>query len=100
MKRYMVIEQFSPGWKGKVYAHFEEHGRLLPDGLEYLESWRVLNENLCFQLMQTEDFSLFRIWQANWDKIGPWGAFEIFEIEEKPNGKHGGKPCNHSSGLT
>jgi hypothetical protein len=83
MKHFMVIERFSPGWKEKVYAHFEEHGRLLPDGLEYLDSWRVLGENLCFQLMQTNDFSLFKIWQDNWDKIGPWGTIQIFEIEEK-----------------
>jgi len=31
--------------------------------------------------MQTCDFSLFAVWQNNWDAIGPWGSFEIFEIE-------------------
>jgi ribosomal protein S18 acetylase RimI-like enzyme len=85
MKRYMVIEKFSPGWKERVYGHFEEHGRLLPDGLEYLKSWRIKDEDLCFQLMQTNDLTLFKVWQANWDKIGRWGTFEILEIEEKPN---------------
>jgi hypothetical protein len=81
MIRYMVIERFSQGWKEKIYDHFEKHGRLLPDGLEYLGSWRVSEKDVCFQLMQTCDFSLFAVWQNNWDAIGPWGSFEIFEIE-------------------
>lgn len=81
----MVIEKFSPGWKERVYAHFEAHGRLLPLGLEYLDSWRVTDRDVCFQLMQTNDFSLFKVWQANWDKIGPWGIFQIYEIAEKTN---------------
>lgn len=85
MKRYMVIEKFSQGWKDRVYAHFEAHGRLLPAGLEYVDSWRVKGQDLCYQLMQTEDFSLFDVWRANWDKIGPWGTIEIFELEDKPD---------------
>jgi hypothetical protein len=85
MKRYMVIEKFAPDWKEHVYAHFEQHGRLLPDGLEYLDSWRVKNANLCYQLMQTDDFSLFEVWKSNWDELGPWGTIEIFELEDKPN---------------
>jgi hypothetical protein len=50
MKRYMVVEKFSPGWTEKVYAHFEKHGRLLPPGLEYVDSWRVKDQDLCYQL--------------------------------------------------
>lgn len=83
MKQYMVLEKFAPGWKQKVYDHFEQHGRMLPDGLEYLASWRVRDADLCFQLMQTEDTGLFKVWQERWDRIGPWGEFEIFEIEPK-----------------
>ena len=85
MKRYMVIEKFSAGWKERVYAHFEQHGRLLPDGLEYLDSWRVKGADLCYQLMQTDDFSLFEVWKSRWDEIGPWGTIEIIELEDKPN---------------
>lgn len=81
MKRYMVVEKFAPGWKDKVYGHFEKHGRLLPEGLDYLGSWRVRDQDMCFQLMQTRDFALFDVWQKNWDVIGPWGGFEIFEVE-------------------
>lgn len=81
MIRYMVIERFSQGWKGRIYEHFEKYGRLLPEGLEYIGSWRVKEKDMCFQLMQTNDFSLFAVWQKNWDAIGPWGSFEIFEIE-------------------
>jgi hypothetical protein len=77
----MVIERFADDWKEKVYEHFEKYGRMLPEGLEYLGSWRVKDNDMCFQLMQTSDYSLFSVWQSNWDSIGPWGSFEIFEIE-------------------
>lgn len=82
MKRYMVIERFAPGWKERVYAHFEEHGRLLPAGLWYVDSWRGNHADMCFQLMETEDVELFEVWQRNWDAIGPWGHFEVYELEE------------------
>lgn len=81
MIRYMVVERFSEGWKERVYEYFEKHGRLLPEGLEFLVSWRVKEKDMCFQLMQTDDFSLFEAWQKNWDAIGPWGSFEILEVE-------------------
>jgi hypothetical protein len=77
----MVVERFADGWKDKVYEHFEKYGRMLPEGLEYLGSWRVKDNDMCFQLMQTRDYSLFAAWQSNWDAIGLWGSFEIFEIE-------------------
>ena len=39
MKQYMVIERFAPGTKSQVYERFEEKGRMLPEGLTYLDSW-------------------------------------------------------------
>ena len=43
MKRYMVIEHFAPGAKDKVYERFRDKGRMLPDGLLYIESWLEAN---------------------------------------------------------
>ncbi len=39
MKRYMVIETFLPGRKNDVYERFHQKGRMLPDGLIYVDSW-------------------------------------------------------------
>jgi hypothetical protein len=64
--RYMVIETYKQG-PGPVYARAAEHGRMLPEGLEYVDSWvdeRSLDR--CFQLMETESPDLFATWIANW----------------------------------
>ena len=39
MKQYMVIETFRPGSRDEVYERFRRQGRMLPDGLVYLDSW-------------------------------------------------------------
>ncbi len=82
MHRYMVIEHFFPKCKDKIYARFAESGRLLPDGLFYIDSWLEKDGNRCFQLMETEDPDLFGPWIKNWEDLG---SFEIIEIGDKPN---------------
>ena len=57
--RFMVLETFKHGPE-PVYARAAERARMLPPGLSYIESWvdsRALDR--CFQLMETEDSSLF-----------------------------------------
>ena len=64
--RYMVIETYRHG-ADPVYERAAERGRLLPAGLEYVDSWveeRSLDR--CFQLMETEDPALFDEWIAAW----------------------------------
>jgi hypothetical protein len=73
----MVIETFTRG-PGPVYARSAERGRMLPSGLAYIDSWvdeRRLDR--CFQLMETDDPSLFDEWIANWSDLG---EFEIVPV--------------------
>jgi hypothetical protein len=60
----MVIERFVRGAR-PVYERAAEKGRMLPEGLVYLDSW--IDESLarCFQLMETDDPALFEEWIAN-----------------------------------
>jgi hypothetical protein len=37
---------------------------MLPDGLEYVESWVTEGLGGCFQLMETDDPALFDTWTA------------------------------------
>jgi len=84
MKQYMVIEQFSPGAKPKIYERFHQKGRMLPDGLYYIDSWLEKDGDRCFQLMQTDDRSLFEVWFEHWKDLG---TIEVIEIGEKPKAK-------------
>ncbi len=71
--RYMVIETFVHG-PGPVYARAAERGRLLPDGLFYVDSWVDERLDRCFQLMETDDPTLFDTW------IAAWGDLVTFEV--------------------
>lgn len=81
MKRYLVIEHFRPGAKEKVYERFRAKGRMLPDGLVYLDSWLEAEGDRCFQLMETEEPALFDRWTEHWSDLV---EFEIIELGAKP----------------
>jgi hypothetical protein len=36
--KYMVVETFAPGCKEALYERFQQKGRMLPDGLSYVDS--------------------------------------------------------------
>jgi len=84
MKRYMVIETFLPGRKSDVYERFHQKGRMLPDGLIYVDSWLEKDGNRCFQLMETNNPALFNVWFEHWKDLG---AIEVVEIGEKPGSR-------------
>lgn len=73
----MVIESFNPGAEVEIYRRAQERGRQLPPGLEYLESWVELNYSRCFQLMRTDDPSLFDVWIEAWSDLA---HFEIIPV--------------------
>jgi hypothetical protein len=73
----MVIEHFKHG-PGPVYARAAQRGRMLPDGLVYVDSWvdeRRLDR--CFQLMETDDPALLDEWIANWSDLAD---FEVVPV--------------------
>ncbi len=74
----MVTERFIHGAR-PVYERAAERGRMLPDGLRYLDSWIVDDGEYttCFQLMETDDAALFEPWIDNWRDLG---AFEVHPV--------------------
>jgi hypothetical protein len=81
MKQYMVIETFLPGCKEKIYERFYEKGRMMPEGLTYVNSWLEKDGVRCFQLMEADDPSLFQMWLEHWKDLI---AIEIVPLGEKP----------------
>lgn len=74
---FMVVEHYTRG-PGPVYARVAERGRMLPDGLRYLNSWVVAGTlDTCFQLMETDDAALFEAWVPNWQDLV---TFDIYPV--------------------
>jgi hypothetical protein len=65
----MVIEQFKGGHAGQVYLRLRKHGRLLVDGVAYLDSWVDTDFSRCFQLMSAATLDELRAWAAQWSDL-------------------------------
>jgi len=74
---FMVIEKFKNQDGKAVYRKLRESGRGLPDGLKFISSYVSADLGRCFQLMETDDPSLFEQWTARWDDLG---EFEIVPV--------------------
>ncbi len=81
MTKYMVVETHREGCLDEVYRRFHKKGRMMPEGLHYIDSWLEKDGDRCFQLMETDDHDLFSEWIKNWEDLT---IFEIIEIGNKP----------------
>ncbi|MEO6655681.1 MAG: DUF3303 family protein [Pyrinomonadaceae bacterium] len=66
---FIVIERFKDRNAVPVYRRFRENGRMMPEGLKYVDSWIESNHDRCFQLMECDDTGLFEEWTANWNDL-------------------------------
>jgi hypothetical protein len=80
---YMVVERYVAG-PGPVYARAAGHGRMLPEGLRYVDSWIVDDDKLerCFQLMETDDPALLDRWIAQWSDLTEFEVFPVIKSDE------------------
>ena len=72
----MIIEHFWPEDIPTIYARLAEKGRMMPEGLGYVNSWITQDRTRCYQVMETDDRSLFQAWANNWN--------DLFEFEIIP----------------
>ena len=64
----MIVEEFVQGAR-PVYERARDQGRMLPAGLEYVDSWVDERLERCFQLMETDDPALIDAWIAEWSDL-------------------------------
>ena len=74
---YMIIEHFKNQDPVPIYRRLRDHGRLAPEGLQYLSSWVDLNLERCFQLMETERPQDLDAWVASWNDLV---EFEVYPV--------------------
>jgi hypothetical protein len=75
---FMVIERFENNDMVPIYQRLRDAGRMLPEGLDYLDSWVEPNFSRCFQLMRCDDLRLFQEWALAWRGSG--ATFEIVPV--------------------
>ena len=74
---FMVIEHFRGQDAKSVYRRFREKGRLMPDGITFVDSWVQADLARCFQIMSCDDITLLQRWVAEWSDLV---QFEIVPV--------------------
>ena len=75
---FMIIERFENDDMLPVYRRLREGGRMLPDGLRYVDSWVEPSFARCFQLMECDDLRRLQEWVLGWRGTGV--TFEIVPV--------------------
>jgi len=75
---FMVIERFRDHDMVPVYERVRNGGRMLPEGLRYIDSWGEPNFARCFQLMECDDPKLLQQWVLQWRGAGV--TFEFIPV--------------------
>lgn len=74
---YMVVERFRDGSLDAVGERFARDGRMLPPGVEYIDSWMTTAGDRCFQLMRAPDRSALDAWIARWIDLVEFESTEV-----------------------
>jgi hypothetical protein len=72
---FMVIEHFKD--PGLVKARFADRGRMLPDDVQYIDSWITTDGLSCYQIMRAATSALLAEWTKHWEDIVD---FEIIPV--------------------
>lgn len=75
--QFMVIERFRPGKVKELYQRFAEKGRMLPEGVNYIDSWINEDVTVCYQLMEAASADQMDQWIDSWKDLAD---FEIVTV--------------------
>jgi hypothetical protein len=65
----MVIEKFHPDKAKAMYKRFDEKGRMLPQGVNYVNSWINEDVTVCYQVMESSSEEKLQEWIDKWNDI-------------------------------
>jgi hypothetical protein len=88
----MVIERYHEGKAKMLYQRFSEKGRMMPEGVQYINSWINEEVTVCYQLMESDSIEGMQQWISNWNDIVDFEIIPVIssaEAKEKVFSKNG-----------
>jgi hypothetical protein len=79
---FMVIEHFHSGKVKELYKRFAEKGRMMPEGVRYINSWINEEVTVCYQVMEAGSAEKLREWISNWDDIVDFEVIPVISSAE------------------
>jgi hypothetical protein len=87
---YMVIETFHPQQVKELYQRVEEKGRLLPPGVQYINSWIDEDIKTCYQVMESETKEKLLEWVDHWIDLADFQVIPVLtSAQAKEKAKEG-----------
>jgi len=80
--QYMIIEKFHEGKVNALYQRFDEKGRMVPDGVKYIDSWIHEDVTICYQLMESRTKELLNNWIERWKDLADFEVIPVISSAE------------------
>ena len=77
---YMVIERYKD--KEAVYRRFHEKGRMMPNGVRYVNSWVAKDGNTCYQINEAQREDLLYEWASHWSDVTDFEFIPVISSQE------------------
>ncbi|HEY5745545.1 MAG TPA: DUF3303 family protein [Chryseolinea sp.] len=88
---YMIIERFHPRQLRTLYQRFDEKGRMLPEGVRYINSWIDENVTVCYQVMESESIEKLQEWVGRWNDLADFEIIPLITSAQAKEKVLGGK---------
>lgn len=88
MKTYLVIEKYQSGKTEAIYQRFAAKGRMLPQGVQYIDSWVEENLQKCYQIMESDHLESLQEWVDKWNDLVDFEIIPVLstkEVQQKIN---------------
>ncbi|TMI72263.1 MAG: DUF3303 domain-containing protein [Bacteroidetes bacterium] len=80
--QYMIVERFYPSKVKAMYQRFAEKGRMMPDGVSFINSWINESITVCYQLMEAESLEKLQAWIDNWKEFADFEVIPVISSAE------------------
>lgn len=79
---FMIIERFREGKIKEIYKRFDEKGRLMPEGVHYVNSWIDEHVKVCYQVMESDSEEKIEEWIENWKDLTDFEVVRVITSAE------------------
>ncbi len=79
---YLIIETFHKGKVKALYQRFAEKGRMMPEGVEYINSWTDEAIEVCYQIMKSDSLEKLQEWVSYWSDLADFQIIPVLTSAE------------------
>ena len=80
--QFMIIEKFREGKVRDIYRRLEQKGRMMPAGLNYVNSWINESVTICYQVMECDSVEKINQWMENWNDLTEFEVIPVISSAE------------------